>query len=53
MHPQLGASFQSYTLAKFYVSIATAVLEKSKLWKPTKIWAVAIYAAIDEHSKAS
>jgi hypothetical protein len=40
-------------MAKFYVSIASAVFEKSKLWKPTKIWAVAIYAAIDEHSKAS
>jgi hypothetical protein len=40
MHPQLGASFQSYIMAKFYVSIATAVFEKSKLWKPTKIWAV-------------
>jgi hypothetical protein len=40
--PCPGASFQSYILAKFRVSTATAVCDNSHLWNPTKIWAVSL-----------
>jgi hypothetical protein len=42
LHPIPGASLQNYVLSKFHVSIASAVCVNSKLWNPSKIWAVIV-----------
>jgi hypothetical protein len=42
LHPIPGASLQNYVLSKFHVSVASAVCVNSKLWNPSKIWAVIV-----------
>jgi hypothetical protein len=40
--PAPGDRFQSYILSKFHVTTSCAVCDRSSLWAPTKLWAVAL-----------